>query len=65
MLYKITSSDFFFNGKLYPEGSLINLPDSEAAKFPKILSPSNQKFEDNSDSSESITVEIPKRKRKK
>lgn len=65
MLYKITSSDFFYNGKLLPEGSSINLPDSEAAKFPEILFPSDQKPENNSDNPESITVELPKRKRKK
>ncbi|NMB82963.1 MAG: hypothetical protein GYA14_14215 [Ignavibacteria bacterium] len=65
MLYKITSSDFFYNGKLFPEGSCINLPDSEAVKFPNILLPSIQKIENNSDNPESITVELPKRKRKK
>lgn len=65
MLYKITSSDFFYNGKLFPEGSSINLPDSEAAKFPKILCPSDRKVDDKSNNTEPITVEIPKRKRKK
>lgn len=65
MLYIITNSDFFYNGKLFREGTSINLPDSEAKKYPNILFPLTNVVENKSDSVESITVEIPKRKRKK
>lgn len=69
MLFKITTSDFYYNGKLFPEGISIDLPDSEARKFPEILLPvsTKEKINDPSPVSkvESITIELPKRSRKK